>query len=140
MRHGARCALKPAPGVPYITRRVPVYDVLGEEGLGLIEDNAETILEEIGIDFREDAEALALWREAGAEVSGERVRFPRGMCRALIRDNAPATFTQHARNPARSREDRRAAHRVRTRLRPALRTQPRRGAALRDDRGPSATS
>ena len=106
-RGGARAARRAlraqaAPGVPYITRRVPVYDVLGEEGLGLIEDNAETILEEIGIDFREDAEALALWREAGAEVSGERVRFPRGMCRALIRDNAPATFTQHARNPARS--------------------------------------
>jgi len=81
---------------------VPVYDVLGEEGLSLIEENAETILAEVGIEFREDAEALALWREAGADVDGERVRFPRGLCRKLVQDTAPATFTQHARNPERS--------------------------------------
>ena len=106
-RGGARAARRAAraesaPAIPYITRKVPVYDVLGEEGLSLIEENAETILQEVGIDFREDAEALALWREAGADVEGERVRFPHGMCRALIRDNAPAQFTQHARNPERS--------------------------------------
>ena len=106
-RGGARAARRAAraestPAIPYITRKVPVYDVLGEEGLELIEENAEAILQEVGIDFREDAEALALWREAGADVEGERVRFPRGMCRALIRENAPAQFTQHARNPERS--------------------------------------
>ena len=104
---GARAARRAAraesaPAIPYITRNVPVYDVLGEEGLELIEENAETILQEVGIDFREDAEALALWREAGADVERERVRFPRGMCRTLIRENAPAQFTQHARNPERS--------------------------------------
>ena len=108
-RGGARAARRAAraesaPAIPYITRKVPVYDVLGEEGLCLIEENAETILQEVGIDFREDAEALALWREAGADVEGERVRFPRGMCRTLIRENAPAQFTQHARNPERSVE------------------------------------
>ena len=106
-RGGARAARRAAraesaPAIPYITRKVPVYDVLGEEGLELIEENAEAILHEVGIDFREDAEALALWREAGADVEGERVRFPRGMCRALIRENAPAQFIQHARNPERS--------------------------------------
>ena len=87
---------------PYITRKIPVYDVLGEEGLSRIEDNAETVLEEIGIDFRDDAEALAMWREAGATVKGERVHFPRGLCRKLIQDSAPAIYTQHARNPARN--------------------------------------
>ena len=106
-RGGARAARRaaraePTPAVPYVTRKVPVYDVLGEEGLSLIEENAETILAEVGIDFREDAEALALWRGAGADVDGERVRFPRGLCRTLIRDHAPAMFTQHARNPERS--------------------------------------
>ncbi len=106
-RGGARAARRAAraetaPAIPYITRKVPVYDVLDEEGLTLIEENAETILQEVGIEFREDEEALALWREAGADVKGERVRFPRGMCRALIRDNAPAQFIQHARNPERS--------------------------------------
>ena len=44
--------------VPYITRKIPYYEVLGEEGLALIENNADTILEEIGIEFREDPEAL----------------------------------------------------------------------------------
>jgi trimethylamine--corrinoid protein Co-methyltransferase len=76
--------------------------VLTEEGLSLIEHNADTILEEIGIDFRDDEEALALCREAGAEVDGMRVRFPRGLCRSIIQASAPREFMQHARNPARS--------------------------------------
>ncbi|MES9903009.1 MAG: trimethylamine methyltransferase family protein [Sedimenticola sp.] len=91
-----------APTAPYITRQVPCFEILNEEGLELIERNADTILEEIGIEFREDPEALDIWRQAGAEVTGERVRFPRGMCRAIIQASAPAEFTQHARNPARS--------------------------------------
>jgi trimethylamine--corrinoid protein Co-methyltransferase len=74
--------------------------VLTEEGLSLIEHNADTILEEIGIDFRDDEEALALCREAGAEVDGMRVRFPRGLCRSIIQSSAPREFMQHARNPA----------------------------------------
>ncbi len=85
----------------YIRREIPLYAALGEEGLALIEENAETILQEIGIEFRDDAEALAIWQQAGADVAGERVRFPRGLCRALIK-TAPAEFTQHARNPERS--------------------------------------
>ena len=86
----------------YIKRNIPVFEILNEEGLSLIEHNADTILEEIGIDFRDDAEALQLWRDAGADVQGERVRFPRGMCRKLVQDTAPAIFTQHARNAERS--------------------------------------
>ena len=70
--------------------------------MALIEENAEVVLQEIGIDFRDDPEALALLRDAGADVQGERVRFPKGMCRAVIRASAPAEFTQHARNPQRS--------------------------------------
>ena len=42
-----------------------------------------------------------MWKDAGAEVEGERVRFPRGLCRKLI-ETAPAEFTQHARNPERN--------------------------------------
>ena len=100
-RHAARReGVSTAPA--YVTRAIPVYEVLGEEGLQTIEHNADTILQEIGIDFRDDPEALATWREAGADVDGERVRFPRGMCRSLIQASAPREFTQHARNPARS--------------------------------------
>ncbi|MBU3739102.1 MAG: trimethylamine methyltransferase family protein [Rhodoferax sp.] len=88
--------------VPYITRKIPRFEVLDEEGLQTIERNADTILEETGIDFRDDPEALALFRAAGADVRGERVRFPRGMCRSLVQASAPREFVQHARNPARS--------------------------------------
>ena len=61
------------------------------------------MLEEIGIDFRDDAEALAMWKEAGADVKGERVRFPKGLVRSLLK-TAPREFTQHARNPERNVE------------------------------------
>lgn len=90
------------PIVPYITRKIPYYEVLDEEGLSLIESNAETILEEVGIEFRDDEEALQIWRDAGADVQGQLVKFPRGMCRSLIQASAPREYTQHARNPARN--------------------------------------
>lgn len=92
------------PIVPYLKRQIPEYEVLGEEGLVQMEANAETILSDTGIEFRGDQEALDMWKEAGADVQGERVRFPKGMCRKLIQDNAPSQYTQHARNPQRSVE------------------------------------
>ncbi|MGH8316000.1 MAG: trimethylamine methyltransferase family protein, partial [Steroidobacterales bacterium] len=102
-KRAARTA-RAGASIPYITRKIPCYEVLGEEGLALIEHNADTILEEIGIDFREDPEALSVWKAAGASVDGERVRMPRGMCRQLIQATAPRQFTQQARNPARNVE------------------------------------
>ena len=47
---------------PFITRRTPVVEVLDEEGLQIIEDNADTILEEVGIEFHGDDERLKLWK------------------------------------------------------------------------------
>ena len=88
--------------VPYITRNIPYYEVLDDDGLSLIENNAETILEEVGIEFRDDEEALQIWRDAGADIQGQLVKFPRGMCRSLIQASAPREYTQHARNPARN--------------------------------------
>ncbi len=87
--------------VPYISRKIPLYEIIDDEGLSLIEHNADTILEEIGIDFRYEP-ALAMFKAAGASIDGERVRFPRGMCREIIQKSAPAIFEQKARNPARS--------------------------------------
>ena len=68
--------------VPYITRKIPEYELLNDEALTLVENNADTILEEVGIDFRYEP-ALKLFKEAGADIDGERVRFPRGMCRQI---------------------------------------------------------
>jgi trimethylamine--corrinoid protein Co-methyltransferase len=91
-----------AASVPFITRKIPYYEVLGEEGLSLIEHNADTVLEEVGIVFHGDEEAIKVWREAGADVDGERVRYPRGMCRAIIQKSAPKEYVQYARNPERN--------------------------------------
>jgi len=77
--------------------------VLTEEALQIIEYNADTVLEEIGVNFPDNPEALALWRAAGADVTGDRVRIPRGLARELCK-TAPSQFTQHARNPARNVE------------------------------------
>jgi trimethylamine--corrinoid protein Co-methyltransferase len=86
-----------------IERRIPNFEILNDEALSIIEWNADTVLEEIGVNFPENPGALALWRAAGAAVEGERVRIPRGLARQLCA-TAPARFTQAARNPARSVE------------------------------------
>ncbi len=85
----------------FITRNIPNFEVLNEEALQIIEWNAETVLEEIGVNFVENPAALDLWRNAGADVQGERVRIPRGLARKLCA-TAPSEFTQHARNPERN--------------------------------------
>ncbi|MBI1775428.1 MAG: trimethylamine methyltransferase family protein [Proteobacteria bacterium] len=87
--------------LPYIHRRIPLSEMLSLEGLEIIEANADTILQEIGMEFREDPDALRHWREAGADVQGTRVRIPRGLARSLIK-TAPSTYVQHARNPERN--------------------------------------
>ncbi|WP_300018986.1 trimethylamine methyltransferase family protein [uncultured Roseobacter sp.] len=85
----------------FIERNIPNFEVLTEEALEIIETNAETVLEEIGVNFVENPAALARWRDAGADVDGERVRIPRGLARKLCA-TAPSSYTQHARNPERN--------------------------------------
>ena len=87
----------------YIERNIPNFEILTEEALQIIEWNADTVLEEIGVNFLENPGALALWRAAGADVRGERVRIPRGLARQLCK-TAPGRIVQHARNPGRSVE------------------------------------
>ncbi|SDE13414.1 trimethylamine methyltransferase family protein [Limimaricola pyoseonensis] len=87
----------------YIARNIPDFEVLDAAALEVIETNAETVLEEIGVVFSDNPEALELWRQAGANVTGDRVRIPRGLARKLCA-TAPARFTQHARNPERNVE------------------------------------
>ena len=87
----------------YIERKIPNFEILNDEALEIIERNAETVLEEIGVNFVENPGALELWKAAGADVKGERVHIPRGLARKLCA-TAPKSFTQHARNPSRSVE------------------------------------
>ncbi|MEO9896919.1 MAG: trimethylamine methyltransferase family protein [Paracoccaceae bacterium] len=85
----------------YIERNIPNFEILNEDALVTIESNAEIILEEIGVNFVDNPAALKRWKDAGADVQGERVHIPRGMARELCK-TAPSQFTQHARNPERS--------------------------------------
>jgi trimethylamine--corrinoid protein Co-methyltransferase len=100
----ARRAARARSGVaaaPYISRAIPLTEILSEEGLATIEANAETLLQEVGVEFRDYPQALVRFAEAGADVKGQRVRFPKGLARTLCA-TAPRVYTQHARNPARS--------------------------------------
>jgi len=84
-----------------VKRQIPFFPFADEEALVRLEDQADWLIQEVGLEFRNDEEALRLWREAGADVEGTRVKAPRGMIRELCA-TAPSEFTQLARNPARS--------------------------------------
>ncbi len=96
----------PTLKVPYITRRLPTYDILDDASLARLEQGTDQLLDEIGIEFREDPETVAMFRAAGGRVTqaGDQawnVRFEPGLIRDILK-TAPARFTQHARNPSNS--------------------------------------
>ncbi|MEL0284461.1 MAG: trimethylamine methyltransferase family protein, partial [Ilumatobacter sp.] len=107
-RGGGRSARKAARAsastgaAAFITRSLTPFDIVSTEGLELLEHNAETILEEVGVEIRDYPSAIERFRAAGAEVDGSRVRFPRGLCRSIVTATAPAVYTQHGRNPERN--------------------------------------
>ncbi|MEM9043601.1 MAG: trimethylamine methyltransferase family protein [Pseudomonadota bacterium] len=84
---------------PFILRRIGSLNVLAEEGLELIEANADKILAETGMVFQDDDEVLEILADAGCDIAETRVRFPGGLCRKIIQKTAPKQFVQHARNP-----------------------------------------
>jgi trimethylamine---corrinoid protein Co-methyltransferase len=100
-RQEARLA-KATESLPYLTRALAPVEVISAEGLELIEHNADTLLEQVGIEIGNFPEAVRIFRDAGADVTGTRVRFERGMCRRIIQATAPRVFTQRARNPRRN--------------------------------------
>ena len=75
-RAGGRAARQAArlqavvESVPYLTRTLAPVEVLSDEGLALLEENADTILEQVGIEFRDAPDAITLLRDEGAEVEG----------------------------------------------------------------------
>ncbi len=88
-------------GPAFLTRAIPPYELLSEEGLASVEAHADRILAEVGIEIRGDDEALRLFEAAGATVRGTLVRFDPGHVNALCA-TAPREFTQLARNPDKS--------------------------------------
>jgi trimethylamine--corrinoid protein Co-methyltransferase len=74
-----------------LRRRVPTYELLEPAELDRLETHSDWILEEIGVEFRGDPEALELFAGAGALITGERVRFPAGLAKELCA-SAPSEF------------------------------------------------
>lgn len=98
---GSLDAVAGAPASPHIQRRLPFFDPLDEEQIDLLEKQVDWIVQEVGIAYRDDPEALKLWRREGATVDGDIVRAPSDWIRDMC-SRAPREFTQLARNPARS--------------------------------------
>ncbi len=91
----------PVAAVPYIKRQLPFFDPLDEEQLVRIESQVDWMLENVGMAFRDDPEALRIWKQAGVKMDGDKVfadaQWVREQCA-----KAPREFTQLARNPERS--------------------------------------
>ena len=88
---------------PYITRKIPPYEIASEESLIAIEHAADRILAETGMEIRDDEVALELFRKAGAQIDGVNAKFEPGMLREILK-SVPKQFTQYARNPKKSIE------------------------------------
>ena len=54
--------------IPFITRTLKPMEVLSEEGLSTIEENADTILEQVGIDFRDWPDAIKRMKDASMTI------------------------------------------------------------------------
>ena len=132
-RRAERTAVR-IEAAPFIRRRIPNYEILDEEGLALIEANAETVLEEIGVRFSDNPGALRLWKDAGADVRERPGASAEGAGALALRHRAAGVRAAGA-EPRARRDDRRQGPRARPGLRAALRARPRGRAPLRDDRG-----
>ena len=95
-----RIARRNAPNVhkPFLGRKIPAYNLLNDASLKRIEDQADWILDKIGVEFHGDQIALDLFAQAGARVESQRVRFDPGHVHELCR-SAPSSFKLHARDP-----------------------------------------
>ena len=99
-RRARQSAAAAAPAVQPITYRLPLYELLGPEGLERLHQASMRILSEFGIAFY-DEEARAILKAHGAEVRGDVVFFDPALVEKSVA-LAPRQFVQLARNPARS--------------------------------------
>lgn len=85
------------PRLPVIRYGIKPVTAVSEAQLDRIHAASIAILRDIGIDFRDET-ALRQWRDAGADVQGQRVRLQEDMVMSLIA-KAPSRFEMRGRNP-----------------------------------------
>jgi trimethylamine--corrinoid protein Co-methyltransferase len=83
--------------LPTLQHGLPYTEPMSEEQIHKIDEASMKILEEVGVIFR-DPVALEDWKNAGAEVDGELVKFDRALIRELIK-SIPSEINYFARNP-----------------------------------------
>ena len=117
----------------FLTRTMKPVEIVSEEGLDIIIDNAETILAEVGIDVRGYPSAVERFAAAGLRrrrrtgaLSPRPGPLPRRHRTGELRAARP--------QPGAQRHDRRRRHGVRPQLRLAVRPRPRRRPPLRHAR------
>ena len=99
-RRRSRSEKKGGPVKPtqiFQRRKISHFQLCSEPTLLRLEQQADWLLQNVGMEFRGDDEALALFRDAGASIKGERVTFDAGHLRELCA-TAPSTFKLHSRN------------------------------------------
>jgi trimethylamine---corrinoid protein Co-methyltransferase len=80
--------------------RMPRYEILSPDAVGVLDKGWRRIVTEIGVQFAKP-EAVELFRQAGQQVDGEVVKFdPEFVLEQVAK--APAEFDVQARNPANS--------------------------------------
>ncbi|MGI9598037.1 MAG: trimethylamine methyltransferase family protein [Acidimicrobiales bacterium] len=94
---GSDAAAGPPPIGPVPRRRITTYELLDAAALDRLASHADWILDKIGVEFRGDDEALELFRAAGADIVGTRVRFEPGLAAELCA-TAPSQFDMHGRD------------------------------------------
>lgn len=84
--------------LPALKRKLPLVEPMSQEQVEKIDNASMSILEEVGVVFRDD-QAIEDWKSVGADVrDGDRVHLDRELVHELIK-SIPENFTYHARNP-----------------------------------------
>ena len=97
-RKGGQGAGRPGPVRPLVNK-LPLTEVLSEEGVTAIHRASMRLLSEIGILVLDYPPARETFRQNGAKLEGDLVKIDEDTLMHFIRQ-APSTFTQLARNPA----------------------------------------
>ena len=83
-----------------VRRRFEPTKIISDDEVESIHLASLKVLAEIGMDFIHP-EAIEMWKKAGADVQGDRVRFEPALLEELL-SHIPPEFTVHARNPLHS--------------------------------------
>ena len=89
--------------LPELDRGIPYLDLLLEEQEEIVHDHTLALLEQTGIEFRDD-ESIEMWRAAGGDnvkIDGYRVQIDGEFLLSLI-STAPSEYTMVARDPERT--------------------------------------